>query len=495
MGMVRNAVLMSIFGAGNTTDVIISTFNVPNSLRKLMAEGGLSAAFIPVFSRSVATGDKKDHRLLNSLITFQIMLISLICVFAIIFAKPLITAILTEFKEPEQIKLAVVMFRWFISYILLISLSATFMGVLNSNEIFVIPALTPLIFSFTVIPSLIFLHAYIGPYALVVGVLTGGLGQIMFQLPSIFRCGYSPKPVLDFRYEEFMEVMKRWGPVVLTSSVMIINQTVATRFATGLGEGSATALNNAIIFWQVPFGMITASIGTVLFPKMSKQAAAKDFKGFGESVSYGIRFLLLMLIPSMIGYLLFGKQIVAVIFLDGKYTIENVIKTNTVLRGYTAGLLFAGLFNFLQRPLYSMGKYRFTFYVSIIICSIDIILSVILKSTSLKVSGLAYANSIAYTSGSIIYLVYIRTRLCRIPLRPVIYTGLKTVVPGAVITSIILLFNRYMKGWWTEGRTIGNFSVLMVFTAVLISIVFALYYAEKEDIIITMIKRKSGTKL
>ena len=490
MGMVRNAVLMTIFGAGQTTDVIISALNVPNNLRKMMAEGALSAAFIPVFTKALTQKDESDKRILNSVIAFQIFAIGAFCALSIIFAKPLITVVLTEFKDPAQIDLAVRLFRWFIGYILLISLSATFMGVLNANDIFVIPALTPLIFSFTVIPSLILFHKTLGPYSLVLGVLTGGFGQVLFQLPKVMKLGYRPRPVIDFNYPDFISVIRRWLPVILTSSVMFINQTVATRFATGLGEGSATALSNAIIFWQVPFGIITASVSTVLFPEMSRKAAKKDWEGLGDSIGYGLRFLLIFLVPSIIAFLLFGKEIIAVVYLGGHFTISDVMKTFYVLSGYTAGLFFAGAFIFLQRPLYSSGKYRITFYISIIICTIDITLSFFLKSTFLGVAGLSISNSISYTFGFFMYVFYISKNVCRIPAKPVFITLLKTIIPGIALILGLISAKLLFGSWWENGRTLLNFCILLGTVIVFAAIVFGLFYVEKESIVQSMFKRR-----
>lgn len=492
MGMVRNAVLMTIFGAGQTTDVIISAFNVPNNLRKMMAEGALSAAFIPVFSAALSSKEKKDHRLLNSVVTFQILAISAFCALSVIFAKPLITVVLTEFKDPAQIELAIKLFRWFIFYILLISISATFMGVLNANDVFIIPALTPLIFSFSVIPSLVLLHKIMGPYSLVVGVLTGGIGQIFFQLPRLISLGYCPKLTMDFRYSEFISVMRRWLPVVLTSSVMFINQTVANRFATGLGDGSATALSNAIIFWQVPFGIITASVSTVLFPELSRKAAANDWYGVGEVVSYGLRFLLIFLVPSLLAFLLFGREIIAVVYLGGNFTIKDVEATYRVLSGYSAGLFFAGAFVFLQRPLYSSGKYRITFYISIIICTIDILLSVLLKGTRLGVSGLSVANSISYTFGFFIYMLYIQKKVCSIPLKPFFGTMIKSILPAGLLVVALIFIKNILGEWWKEGRSVLNMGLLFIIVAVIGALVFSVFFVEKEDIVRSFIKKKKN---
>ena len=175
LGFLRTAVISSIFGASGTADVINLTFAIPNNLRKLMAEGALSAAFIPVLSETIEK-DKKNRtnltqKVFSNLIGFQLIIIVPISIVAIIFAEPLITNILTQFDNQEQIELSVSLFRYFINYLLFISLSAVIMGLLNSLNYFFIPAVTPILFSISVLSSIILLHRIIGVYSMAVGVI------------------------------------------------------------------------------------------------------------------------------------------------------------------------------------------------------------------------------------------------------------------------------------------------------------------------------------
>jgi putative peptidoglycan lipid II flippase len=186
LGFVRTAVITAIYGASGTADVINLTFAVPNNLRKLLAEGALSSAFIPVLSETLVTEKDKavPRKLVRNIITFQLLILVPLCVLSMAFARPLIVFILTRFTDPEQIELAVRLFRWFINYLLLISVSAAMMGILNSHGRFFLPAFTPILFSVAVISFILGLEKEIGVLAIAIGVIVGGIAQIAVQYPS-----------------------------------------------------------------------------------------------------------------------------------------------------------------------------------------------------------------------------------------------------------------------------------------------------------------------
>ncbi|HOV63730.1 MAG TPA: murein biosynthesis integral membrane protein MurJ, partial [Spirochaetia bacterium] len=323
LGFVRTAVTTAIYGASGTADVINLTFAVPNNLRKLLAEGALSSAFIPVLSETLVT--EKDpsiaRKLVRNIISFQLLILVPLCILSILWARPLIVFVLTQFTDPEQIDLSVALFRWFINYLILISVSAAMMGILNSHGKFFLPAFTPILFSVSVIGFILGFRQELGVYAMAVGVIVGGIAQIAFQYPLYRKLGYDFLPSFSFNTERFKRIIKQWLPLVATSSIFIITEQVSFRFASGLEEGSASAISNALVFWQLPFGIFSASITTVLFPQMSRQAALKDTDGLRNSIQYGLNFLLVLLVPSAVVLSFFGKEIISVAYQRGMFTM------------------------------------------------------------------------------------------------------------------------------------------------------------------------------
>ncbi|MCK5201435.1 MAG: murein biosynthesis integral membrane protein MurJ, partial [Spirochaetales bacterium] len=465
LGFLRTAVISSIFGASGTADVINLTFAIPNNLRKLMAEGALSAAFIPVLSETIQK-DKNDkskltQKVFSNLIGFQLIIIVPISIFAILFAKPIIN-ILTEFDNPEQIELSISLFRYFINYLLFISISAVIMGLLNSLNYFFIPAVTPILFSISVLSSILLLHRTIGAYSMVVGVLLGGLAQVLFQAPQLYKLSYKLIPDFSFNNDYFKKIIKQWLPVVATSSIFTINQQIALFFSSGLESGSTSALVYALVFLQLPFGIFSASITTVLFPRMSRHVILKDSNGLRDTLNYGIRLLFSLLIPSSIVFLFFGKIIIATALQRGLFTAENTIMTSNVLQAYSLGLFSIGGFNFLQRFFYSSRKYHIPFFTALFVCIIDIILSLVLKETKMRVSGLALANTIAFTLGFFVLLFLSRKSLIKLNGLLIIKSAVKVVISIIPATLISIYFVRIIGDSWIYGGTLKNFGIIII---------------------------------
>lgn len=494
LGFLRTAIISSVFGASGTADVINLTFAIPNNLRKLMAEGALSAAFIPVLSETIEKDKKQNTKLtqkvFSNLIGFQLIIILPVCILAIIFAEPLITNILTQFNKQEQIKLSVSLFRFFINYLLFISISAVIMGLLNSLNHFFIPAVTPILFSVSVLSSIILLHRIIGVYSMAVGVLAGGIAQVLFQYPQLHKLGFVLMPDFTFKNEYFRKIIKQWLPVVATSSLFTINQQIAFLFSSGLEDGSTSALVNALVFWQLPFGIFSASITTVLFPRMSRQVILKDTNGLRDTLNYGIRLLFSLLIPSSIVFIFFGKIIIATALQRGLFTAENTIMTSNVLRSYSLGLFSLGGFNFLQRYFYSRRKYHIPFITAFFVCLIDIILSLLLKETSMRVSGLALANTIAFTIGFFILLILSRKSLNKLDGLLIAKSFAKVIISVIPASIISVYFVRIIGDTWISGGTLKNSGIVLLIILLWICVTGFMYRITKLDVINFILKKR-----
>ena len=490
LGFVRQIVVTTFF-SGEKADIINFAFSIPNNLRKLLAEGALSSAFIPVLSANlVKTPDgSKARRLVASIINLQIVVILPICLLSIVFSDFLVSEVLSEFDNPAKLAAAAKLFRWLIGYLLLISISAVLMGVLNSHRLFVIPAITPLLFSVCVIASISLLRGHLDIYAMAFGVLTGGAAQIAFQYPLFRKLGYSFKLVFDRQNAEFRKVTRQWLPILATSSVFTITQQIAIKFASGLSEGSVTSVGIALTFFQLPFGIFSASITTVLFPRMSRQAALKDIDGLRESFQYGLRFLLVMLLPSAVFLCLNAKQLVGTGFLKGEFSFEDVVFTAPVLVYYGVGLVSVGCFTFVQRFFYSLHEYRIPFLVAFTVAVVDILLSLWLKETILETGGIALANSISFTFGTIVMICLARKRIGVIEGRKIFVTLLKVTASVAPAIAVVFLFNSILGSWWERGRSLISF--LLIFTAAGLFILPVLlgFYLTKVEMLESILNR------
>lgn len=401
LGFVRIALISMYFGASGEADILNAVFNIPNNFRKLLAEGALSSAFIPELSKQIVADPKGmgSRNLSRSILGLQLLILVPLSLLCIIFPE-LILKIFIRFPEPWKLTMAVNLFRWMFHYILLISISAVLMAVLNSHNHFLIPALSPLLFSISVISSIVIWHDTLGIFSMVLGVLGGGVAQIVWQYPKYRKLGYSLIPKFHFKDESFRRVMRQWLPVLVTSSIFTVNQQIAVFLATGLDEGSTTALSNAIVFWQLPFGIFSASIATVLFPKMSRQAGEGNLIGMSSTLQQGIHMLSVLLVPSSILLMIFGPELISTALQRGEYDAENTRLAAQVLFAYAPGMVFVGSYNLFQRSFYSRGNFKFPLKTAIVTVFLDIFLSLLFIRIGLGVVSLAWANSTAFIFGA-----------------------------------------------------------------------------------------------
>jgi putative peptidoglycan lipid II flippase len=464
LGFVRIAVIGAVFGASGEADVLNVVFNIPNNLRKLMAEGALSSAFIPALSTSLVRDPSQGEarRIFGGIMGFQLVVLVPLLALSVAFSLPIVNTIL-DFPEVERQLLSAGLFRSLIHYVLLISISALLMGTIHAHNRFLVPALTPILFSVAVIPSILLLHERMGVYSMAVGVLVGGVIQILVQLPLMRRLGYSLMPHFRFRDPLVRRVLRQWLPVVATASIFTVNQQVALFFASGLEDGSSSALTNALTFFQLPFGIFAASVTTVLFPRMSRQSAEGDLPGLKETVSFGLRYLVVLLIPSGVLLGLIGTETISVALQRGAFETRHTILAGRVLAGYCIGLFSVGAFNFLQRFFYSRDNYRVPLMAAALTVVLDIGLSLWLKETALRVVGLSVANSISFTIGLVFLLVAAYRNVEGLSVRSILVSLGKTLVAMVPAVLFILWFRSATGEWWAAGsswRNLGRLSLV-----------------------------------
>jgi putative peptidoglycan lipid II flippase len=310
-----------------------------------------------------------------------------------------------------------------------------------------------------------------------VGVLTGGILQLLCQLPALRRQGYLFRPSFRFNNPDLRRTAKLWVPYLASASIVAINQYIATLFASGLEDGSVTAIANSVMFLQIPLGIFMTSVATVQFPKMSRQAAAQDMEGLRGSVSYGIQFIIILLVPSAVLLCLFGKEIISATIQRGHFRPQGTLLASRALTAYALGLVSMGLYTFLQRLFNSFKSFVVPIASAAVIAVIDIVLSLILKETPLRVSGLAYANTIAFTAGMILLMILARRRLGRVGLASILLTLGKSILGSLPMAALLIVFLRWKPDAWVHGgalRTTALFAGVVALAVCMTLLMYAL---------------------
>jgi putative peptidoglycan lipid II flippase len=460
LGFVRIGVIGAIFGASGSADVLNAVFMIPNNLRKLLAEGALSAALIPELASHAADHQRTEARaLVRRLLTVIVAVTAPLVGLALVFAVP-VTRLLLEFPEPAKMQQAAGLFRVIFPYIILVSISAVTMAALNTDEIFLIPAIAPLLFSVFVIAAIATLHGTMGVYAAGIGILVGGAAGILVQLPAFYRRGYSLAPKLPGRDAALARVGRQWLPVVASSSIFALSQQVAIIFATGLEDGSASALANALVFWQLPFGIFSVSIVTAHFPRMSKLAAAGDRLGLAATMRDGLGLIASLLLPAALFYLVLGEPVIRVALERGSFAAAGSQLAGRVLAGYAVGLVPVALFTFTQRYFFATRDFQSPLRAALLVVAIDVPLSFVLKDTSLRVAGLSLANSIAFAAGAAFLLFKVRHQLTETKDSGWLVAPARLLLANAPLALLLLAAGRLAGPWWQPGSTWRNAGLL-----------------------------------
>ena len=469
LGFVRLAVIGTLYGAGGEADVVHLVFQIPNNLRRLLAEGALSSAFIPTLSGTLIEGRRatlESWTLTRTLFGLQwALLIPLLTVSALFSSE--ITLTLFDLPSSELQSLADRLFKFLVWYAFPISIAAITMAVLQIHGYFTVPALTPILFSITVISSMALFYQRYGVFAVAIGVVVGGVAQVAIQLPRFRALGYRLRPSFNFRHPAFRRVIRFWGPVTVGSALFAINQQIASYFASGLSSGSASAMINALTFWQLPFGLLGVSVITVLYPKMSAAYSAGNQGDMRDTLEYGISYLMVTAIPATVYLLVMPYSMIAVALQRGAFTVANTELASRVLSAYSWGLPSVILYYFVQRFYYSCHNYRTPIVSAGVVLGIDVALSLWLKNTHLRVAGLAYANTIAFSCG-VVYL-FLRIPPHHAPRLSIILKRVVRVLGAVVIPTVLLILYKNIFGHrWREGGALSHALPFALFTLVYI---------------------------
>jgi len=440
LGLVREQIVAYFFGAGLVTDAFVAAFRIPNLLRDLFAEGALSSAFIPIFKqKSEKEGLQKAFDLANLTISALIVIVGIVVAIGIIIAPVLVYISAKGFTvDPYKFSLTVHLTRIMFIYLLLVSISAVIMGMLNSRNIFGIPALAPAMFNFGMILAPLFLYDYLSVpiYTLAIGVLIGGVGQIVFQLPSLLKIGFKFKFRLNFRDSGLRKIGKLISPMIIGLSASRINILINTLLASLLIEGAMSYLNYAYRLMHFPLGVFGVALGTVTLPKVSGEAARDEFHKLASSFNEAFGLSLFLVIPSAVFLAGFGDDLIRLIFQRGAFDATATHQTAKALSFYSIGLVgFAGV-RVAAPVFYALGDSKKPMYFSIAAVVVNIALNFVFIPIW-GFAGLAGATSIAGLTNLILLIVYLRGKVEGIEFLPYALK-LAKILFGAVVAFFIV---------------------------------------------------------
>ena len=477
LGLVRDMVVFSLFGARMATDAFVMAITFPNILRRLFAEGSLTIAFVPIFTEYLSLRTREDaFRLTRVVLTLLSIILVLVMIIGVLCA-PWIVRILAWGFGASSVKyeLTVLLTRIAFPYIFLIGLVALFMGILNSLRHFAAPAAAPILYNVGIIGAAILISPHFSQpiVGVVMGVIIGGVLQLGLQIPWILKAGISLIPCWQPDHPAVKRIGLLMLPALFGSAVYQFN-TIVNRFLSSfLVEGSVSWLYVADRLVQFPLGVFAIALSTAALPSLSKLGAEKDFEGFGETLNHTLRMTFFIIIPSMAGLIILGEPIIGLAFERGEFNEFATLMTSSALTFYAVGLwAFSGI-RVMISAFYAQQDGKTPVRIAVITLMANLIFGLLLMGP-LEHGGLALALSLSSTLQFGLLVFFLKRKVRRWDLIPVLVSVGKCVVASMVmglgvyyLDSYLWLSEQGQSVWYSSVRIIGLvlFGTVLYFSA------------------------------
>lgn len=470
LGLIREQVMAYFFGASLATDAFVTAFRIPNLLRDMFAEGALSSAFVPIFKdQLVRENEEEAFSLARTVATAVLVVVGLLVLIGII-AAPIIIYVSANGFVADQFKfdLTVSLTRWMMVYLLLVSLSALVMGMLNSFGRFGIPALSPAVFNLGMIVSMVFLReVFEWPvYSLAIGVLLGGLGQLAIQLPLLIKLGFRFRPRFDFLDERFKRVLRLFVPMILGMSAGRINILLNTLLASFLIEGALSYLNYSYRLMHFPLGVFAVALGTVALPRASELAARGDMKEMADVCERTLKLNMYVILPAAAGLAFLGVRLVDLIYQWGAFDTTAASNTSLALLHYSYGLVGFAAVRVLTPFYYAVGDARLPMRISFATVGLNMALYWPLIKV-LDFAGLAAATSIAGIANAALLMYFLPGRKVPIRIGHLMLDFLRSALAATVSVLVARLIPSFLTGNSAVVQRIIDLGQAAVITVVL----------------------------
>jgi putative peptidoglycan lipid II flippase len=506
LGLARETVMAYFFGAGDANDAFRVATRIPNLVRDLFAEGAMSAAFVPTYTRTLTLeGRERSWHLANSVINALIIVTGVIALLAIIFADPLVRLYASDFSEvPGKLELTIYLARIVSPFLILVAVAAVLMGMLNSLGHFFIPALSPAMFNVAgILVAIVFIplapRLGVQPITIVaIGTLLGGLGQLIIQWPPLRKEGFRYRPVLNFRDESLHRVLLLMGPGTIGMAATQINVFVNTLLATGEGTGAVSWLDFAFRLMYLPIGLFGVSIAAAATPAISRMVAERDFERIRATLAHGLGLMFFLNLPATVGLIVLAQPIIALIFEHGEFTPSDTIATAAALQLYAIGLVGYSVVRIISPTFYALGRSR----VPVMVSAGSVLVNIALNVTLVKLlgyRGLALGTSMTAIVNASIQLLWLRHEIHGLHGSRIAASFGRVIIATSVMGAATWAANQVMPGVMPgtslpmQGlRLLVTISIALATLAACAQLLRIREFAEARDLVLGKLKRTVG---
>jgi putative peptidoglycan lipid II flippase len=422
LGMLREMVYARFMGDGWVAGAFQLAFMIPNLFRRLLGEGALTAAFIPIFKEKEKTsGEIEMWRAANAVISALFIAASVVVGLVLVGVSLYLST--GASADNAQLDLMLRLLRVMFPYMLLVCLTAVFMGMLNSRGHFFIPSLCAAMLNVVMIASVLWLAPRFGAelhqqiYALAVGVLLAGIAQAAFQLPTLFREGFRFQWVSPRHNDVVRTVAVRMIPGTLGVASYQINVLVTQGIAFWVDASIVASFNYGVRLMELPQGLFGVSLATFLLPALSGLAAEKKFPEFRSTLRQGLGHMVFVNLLASVLLILLAEPIVRLIFERGEFSAGSTARVAFALACLAPGLVLFSAVNICARAFYALGDTRTPMRISVVCLGVNLVLTVALLflfKPGYKQGALGVANSMSACVNAALLVYALRRRVGRL---------------------------------------------------------------------------------
>ena len=504
LGLARDAVLARVFGAGMAMDAFNVASRIPNLVRDLFAEGAMSAAFVPTFTRHLKQkGEADAWRLGSNVINALILVTGVLVVAGMVFAYPLADFYTDDKNFAENLDRTARLTRWMLPFLTMVAVAVAQAGMLNALRQFFVPALSPASYNVALILSALVLVPFAPALgmepitAIAVGSLLGGLLQIAVQWPALRAAGFRYRPVLDFRDPGLREVLILMGPGALGVAAAQINLFVNTILATSQEVGAVTWLTYAFRLMYLPIGLFGVSVATAALPDLARQATEDGYDAMRRTLSSSLRLMLMLSVPSMVGLVVLAEPIVQLLFEGNAWTPRATAGTALAVAMYAPGLIGYSIVKIASPSFYALKDAKTPVTVSVITVLLNIGLNLWLIRV-MGYSGLALGTALASLVNAALLLVLLSRRIGGLDAGRVTISFVKVLVASLLMGAAAYYTETALSGFvgndGTISRAISVAAAIGVGVMVLAAAAKLLRIAEFEDAMGVVLRRVRGSR-
>ena len=497
LGAARDLVIAHVFGAGWITDAFVQAFTIPNVLRRLTAEGSMTLAFLPLYTQIREKNDPHAAKKFASKTLGLVLGVTTILTgLGMIFSPELVFLFAAGFvTNPEKFELTVLLTRVMFPYLIFVSLVAWSMGILNAESHFAAPAAAPIFLNIGMIGAAFVISPMLNEpiIAIGIGVLLGGIIQILIQLPSLRKVGQSITPRNFFNDQNIQRLLRMLGPSLVGVAVYQINIIVLRNLASFMPSGQVTHYYNASRLSELTLGIFAFAITTAGFSELSKHTAVANWQRILSTMHFTISTTLMVVIPASIGLVFAAEPIVSMLYFHGEYGWRDVQNTALTLQAFALSIPAVALVRLQTSVFFSLKDSSTPVKISLVSIVVTGILGWWL-SQSLEIFGLALGLVAGTWFQFMLLLLFLRRqpelRKNFLPLR----STLIYLIASGGMSIFTWQFGR--QGLWEQGPFLLQnwivFAGLMV-GSILIYLILLLLFREEHAVRIS-IQLKSGMK-